>query len=100
MEQLSLYVPGIMGLAFALVAFLSVRHIAGHRPQVEASREEAKESPRPFEFAPPGGVLKSLHTMMGGGRIRSRKAGNVTTRISNESTASYPPQSLLVREKT
>ena len=35
MEQLSLYAPGIMGLAFALVAFLSVRQIANHRPEVK-----------------------------------------------------------------
>jgi hypothetical protein len=36
MEQLGLYAPGIMGLAFALVAFLSVRHIARHRSHMRS----------------------------------------------------------------
>ena len=31
MEQLALYIPGLMGLAVALAAFISVRHISRHR---------------------------------------------------------------------
>ena len=50
MQQLSLYIPGIMGLAFALAAFLSVRHIASHRPQVRSEPAQAEEEPPlPFE---------------------------------------------------
>lgn len=53
MEQLSLYVPGIMGLAFALVAFLSVRHIAGHRPEIRRASSFGNEEERPLPFDEP-----------------------------------------------
>lgn len=49
MEQLSLYIPGIMGLAFALVAFLSVRRIAGNRPVVRHTVNEEGQERFPFE---------------------------------------------------
>jgi hypothetical protein len=49
MEQLSLYIPGIMGLAFALVAFVSVRQIAGNRPVVRPAANEEGQDRFPFD---------------------------------------------------
>jgi hypothetical protein len=53
MQQLSLYIPGIMGLCFAVVAFFYVRHIAANRPEVvpapPPADEEAQEDLLPFD---------------------------------------------------
>jgi hypothetical protein len=49
MEQFGLYIPGIMGLAFALVAFVSVRRIAGNRPVVRSAATEEGQERFPFE---------------------------------------------------
>lgn len=61
MEQVALYIPGLMGLAVALVAFVSVRHIASHRASPpeprRASPGDAGEPRSPFDFVGAASVL-------------------------------------------
>ena len=63
MQQLSLYAPGIIGLVFAAVAYLSVRHLAANRPHIHTASEE--EPNLPFEepdlssFTPQVGPVRS-----------------------------------------
>lgn len=82
MEELSLYVPGIMGLMAALVAYLSVRHIA--RP----TNPDSKESQHPFEFAPPKGAAEAPSLrFLGLAFMRRSVTGEIKPSVPNASSA-------------
>lgn len=78
------------------IAHIASRRLAAHKAERHALADGQGESPPlPFEFAPPEGATDAfwLRTILGIGRHkRNRRAGEVTTKVPIESSASYAPR--------
>lgn len=84
------------------IAHIASRRLAAHRAERRALADGQGEPPLPFEFAPPEGATDAfwLRTILGiGRRNRNRRAGEVTTTVPIESSASYAPRSFAAVDK-